>query len=50
MDRQCGVLGLAALVEAFPYSVPSWLPYVVNELATHLLDPVPIAVSVLYSN
>ncbi len=44
MKRHCGVLGLAALVEAYPYSVPMWLPEVIDELAMHLHDPAPIAV------
>ena len=47
MKRHCGVLGLAALVEAYPYSVPMWLPEVMDELAVHLHDPAPIAVSLL---
>lgn len=42
--RHSGVLGLAALVEACPYSVPEWLPEVVDELALHLHDPAPIQV------
>ena len=40
--RHCGVLGLAALVEACPYTVPDWLPDTVDELSTHLHDPAPI--------
>lgn len=40
--RHCGVLGLAALVEACPYTVPDWLPDIVDELSTHLHDPAPI--------
>ncbi len=45
IERQYGVLGLAALIEAFPYSVPLWLPDIVSNLITHLQDPAPIAVS-----
>ena len=45
--RHCGVLGLAALVQACPYTVPDWLPEVVDELSTHLHDPAPIPVSIL---
>lgn len=47
LQRHSGVLGLAALVEAYPYSVPTWLPDVVDELAMHLHDPAPIAVSII---
>lgn len=43
--RHSGVLGLAALVEACPYSVPEWLPDVLDEIAVHLHDPAPIEVS-----
>jgi len=42
--RHSGVLGLAALVEACPYSVPDWLPEVLDEMALHLHDPAPIQV------
>ena len=45
VKRHSGVLGLAALVEACPYSVPMWLPDVVDELALHLHDPAPIQVT-----
>ena len=44
MRRHAGVLGLSALVEACPYSVPSWLPGVLDEFALHLHDPARIAV------
>ena len=46
LKRHCGVLGLAALVEACPYSVPDWLPEVIDEVAQHLHDPMPIQVCV----
>lgn len=42
--RHSGVLGLAALVEACPYSVPEWLPDVITEIASHNHDPAPIQV------
>lgn len=45
VKRHSGVLGLAALIEACPYSVPAWLPEVVDELASHLNDPAPIQVN-----
>lgn len=44
MRRHSGVLGLAALVGACPYSVPDWLPDVLDEMALHLHDPAPIQV------
>ena len=44
MRRHSGVLGLAALVEACPYSVPEWLPDILDEMAVHLQDPAPIHV------
>jgi len=40
--RHAGVLGLAALVQANPYEVPSWMPEVLVQLANHVLDPEPI--------
>jgi hypothetical protein len=46
--RHCGVLGLAALVQSCPYSVPDWLPEIIDSLSTHLHDPAPIPVRYLY--
>ena len=43
--RHSGVLGLAALVEAYPYTVPDWLPEVLDNISVHLNDPAPINVS-----
>jgi len=40
--RHAGVLGLAALVGAYPYDVPEWMPDVLVQLAGHVLDPSPI--------
>ena len=40
--RHAGVLGLASLVGAFPYTVPDWMPAIVVELATHISDAVPV--------
>lgn len=42
LKRHAGVLGLAALVGAYPYDVPEWMPEVLVRLATHVLDPMPI--------
>ena len=46
MRRHSGVLGLAALVEACPYSVPEWLPEILDEMVLHLHDPAPIQVNI----
>ena len=43
--RHAGVLGLSALVGSCPYTVPEWLPHILEELAGHLHDPQPIPVS-----
>lgn len=37
-----GVLGLSALVEAYPYDVPEFVPEILVELEKHLHDPLPI--------
>ena len=44
VKRHAGVLGLAALVEACPYTVPKWLPSVLDHISDHLRDPAPIQV------
>ena len=44
VKRHAGVLGLAALVEACPYTVPEWLPSVLDHISDHLRDPAPIQV------
>jgi proteasome activator subunit 4 len=46
MERHAGVLGLAALVGSCPYSVPDWLPDILEELAGHLHDRAPIPATV----
>uniref|UniRef100_A0A7S4KNJ3 Proteasome activator complex subunit 4 C-terminal domain-containing protein n=1 Tax=Guillardia theta TaxID=55529 RepID=A0A7S4KNJ3_GUITH len=40
--RHAGVLGLSALVGAYPYDVPQWMPEILVQLALHVLDPMPI--------
>jgi len=40
--RHAGVLGLAAIVGAHPFDVPSWMPNLLLKLATHVNDPAPI--------
>jgi proteasome activator subunit 4 len=40
--RHAGVLGLAAIVGAHPFDVPSWMPSLLLKLASHVNDPTPI--------
>ncbi|KAG8998807.1 hypothetical protein FRB90_012229 [Tulasnella sp. 427] len=41
------VLGVTALIDAFPYSVPSWLPELIGDvLSRHTYDPIPISTTV----
>lgn len=47
VTRHAGVLALAAIVQAFPYSVPSFLPGVLMLLCPHATDDQPIKVSKL---
>ncbi|KAJ3092428.1 hypothetical protein HK102_007439 [Quaeritorhiza haematococci] len=42
VKRHAGVLGLASLVQAFPYEVPKWMPNVLVKLAAAISDPSPI--------
>ncbi|KNC98256.1 uncharacterized protein SPPG_06655 [Spizellomyces punctatus DAOM BR117] len=44
--RHAAVLGLSALVQAFPYEVPKWMPDVLVLLARSVGDPAPVGVSV----
>ncbi|KAF7632932.1 hypothetical protein Mgra_00007634 [Meloidogyne graminicola] len=46
IERHSGVLALAAIVLAFPYSVPSFLPKVLMHLCSHATEPQPIYVTV----
>ncbi|KAG0235309.1 hypothetical protein BGW42_005476 [Actinomortierella wolfii] len=46
LKRHAGVLGLAALLEAFPYEVPSWMPSVMVRLADFQSDPPPVSTTV----
>ncbi|GJJ09464.1 hypothetical protein Clacol_003687 [Clathrus columnatus] len=38
-----GILGVVALVDAYPYTVPDWMPSLCEVLAPHATDPPPIA-------
>lgn len=40
--RHAGVLGMGALIGAYPYDVPAWLPHVLVLMAQHVVDPIPI--------
>jgi hypothetical protein len=40
--RHAGVLGLAAIVGAHPFDVPTWMPNLLLKLASHVSDPAPI--------
>ncbi|KAG0349377.1 hypothetical protein BG004_007004 [Podila humilis] len=46
VKRHGGVLGLASLLEAFPYDVPKWMPEVMVFLAQFFSDPPPISTTV----
>jgi len=38
------ILGVTALIDAFPYSVPTWLPELIGDvLSRHAYDPIPIS-------
>ena len=37
-----GIMGLCAIVEAYPYDVPEMVPDILIELEKHLHDPQPI--------
>ncbi|KAF8527908.1 ARM repeat-containing protein [Hysterangium stoloniferum] len=38
-----GILGIVALIDAYPYTVAPWMPSLCEELAPHATDPPPIA-------
>lgn len=40
--RHSGLLGLQAVVHAFPYSVPDWMPNVLLRISEHVNDPEPL--------
>ncbi|KAG8177101.1 hypothetical protein JTE90_015245 [Oedothorax gibbosus] len=45
-ERHAGVLGLCAIVNAFPYDVPQFLPDILVLLGDHLNDPQPISTTI----
>lgn len=46
IKRHCGVLGLCAFIDAYPYEVPDFIPGVFSALGDHLNDPPPISVRI----
>lgn len=42
IKRHAAVLGLASLIYANPFDVPSWMPNILELMAVHIHDPVPI--------
>jgi len=46
LRRHVGVLGLSALVLAFPYEIPTWMPEVLEHLTRHMNDPAPVQTTV----
>ena len=47
LQHHAAALGLAAVIQAFPYEMPTWLPEVVTLFAVHMNDPAPIQVTFL---
>lgn len=45
VSRHSGILCLCACVDAYPYTVPEYLPEILTLLSDHLTDPQPISVS-----
>jgi proteasome activator subunit 4 len=46
-ERHAAILGICALVESYPYSIPEWMPDLLTEvLAEHTFDPIPISTTV----
>ena len=41
--RHGGVLGLCAIIQAFPYDVPEIVPPVLMQVCDHIHDPMPIS-------
>ena len=46
LKRHAGVLGMASLIQAFPYTVPEWLPSGLMDLTPYIGDVMPIQSSV----
>lgn len=43
--RHAAVLGMCAFIQAHPYSVPKYVPSIIEYLSPHMNDPQPIPVS-----
>ena len=44
LRHHAATLGLSALILAFPYEMPAWLPEVMTSFVSHVNDPAPIQV------
>lgn len=50
IKRHSGVLGLTALVESCPYTVPAWVPEVLHELAQQMNEEMTIRVRLVINS
>lgn len=41
--RHAAVLGLIALIRAYPFTVPEWMPALIDHLSKYATDPSPIS-------
>lgn len=41
--RHAAVLGLIALIRAYPFTVPEWMPPLIDHLSKYATDPSPIS-------
>jgi len=41
--RHAAVLGLIALIRAYPFTVPEWMPRLIDHLSKYATDPSPIS-------
>jgi proteasome activator subunit 4 len=41
--RHAAVLGLIALIRAYPFTVPEWMPPLIDYLSKYATDPSPIS-------
>ena len=46
LRHHAATLGMSALILAFPYEMPTWLPEVITTFSGHVNDPAPIQVRV----
>eukprot|EP00761_Pharyngomonas_kirbyi_P004793 gb/GECH01004798.1/.p1 GENE.gb/GECH01004798.1/~~gb/GECH01004798.1/.p1 ORF type:complete len:1870 (+),score=407.61 gb/GECH01004798.1/:1-5610(+) len=48
-SKHSGILGLSALISAFPYDIPDFMPEVLVQLSRHASDPAPIMTTVRHT-